>query len=322
MRAINRFFSHWQNWLGMFLLLGFLFLALAAPVLSPMDPLKPGPFKEVGRTTDNVPHPPNDHAILGTLPGQVDVYHTLVWGTRDALQFGITVALGAFLFGVVFGAVSGYAGGFVNNIMMRVSDAFLTFPLIAGVVILQQLVAVTIESMGGIFYFYTEWPVPGRLVYFPFEPPMWVSVLLKVDPLLICLILFSWVPYARLVNTIVITLKHAEFIQAAQALGASSPWIIRRHLIPNSVAPALVLATRDVGNAVILQATFTFIRLGSNSPWGQLLAMGRGWVIGPGGNVFLYWWVFLPVTITIMSFSIMWNIIGDGINEALNPHDL
>jgi peptide/nickel transport system permease protein len=313
----RRFFSHWQNWLGVFLLLGFVSISLMAPVLSPMDLKNPGPFKTIGRVTDLVPHPPDEKALLGTLPGQIDVYHTLIWGTRDAMQFGLVVAIGAFLFGVLFGAVSGYTGGILNSFMMRLSDAFLTFPLIAGVAILQQLVAITIESMGGTFYFNIE--RFGKVVYFEFVPPAWVDFLLKVDPLLICLIIFSWVPYARLVNTLVITLKRSEFIQAAQALGGGPFWIIRRHLLPNSIGPALVLAARDVGNAVILQATFTFIGMGSVSSWGLLLSMGRNWIIGPGGNVFKSWWVFLPATLAVMLFGITWNIIGDGLSDAIHP---
>lgn len=317
MRVIRRFFSYWQNWFGVFLLLVFLFAALAAPILAPVDSKTTGSFRTVGRPTDFTPHPPDGNALLGTLSGQLDVYHTLIWGARDAIQFGLAVSVGAFLFGIIFGAVSGYAGGIVNSIMMRVSDAFLTFPLIAGVAILQQLIAITIESMGGTFYF--NLANLGKVVYFQFEPPMWVSILLKVDPLLVCLIIFSWVPYARLVNTIVMTLKRAEFIQAAEALGGGAFWIIRRHLLPNSIGPALVLAARDVGNAVILQATFTFIGMGSTSSWGTILSMGRDWVIGPGGNIFQFWWVFLPTTLAVMLFGITWNIIGDGLGDAFHP---
>lgn len=316
MRVVQRFFSFWQNWLAVACLLIFVTAAAAAPLLAPLDPDNPGVFKTVGRTTDFRPHPPSKEALLGTMPGQVDVYHTLIWGTRSALFFGLAVAGGAFLFGVLLGAVSGYAGGVLNSLIMRVSDAFLTFPLIAGVVIIQQLVAVTIEAMGGVFYFDSRF---GKTVYFQFDPPVWVDFLLKVDPLLVCLIVFSWVPYTRLVNTIVMTLKRAEFIQAAQALGGDSAWIIWRHLIPNSIGPALVLAARDVGNAVILQATFTFIGLGSTSAWGQLLSMGRNWIVGSAENVFRFWWVFMPATLVVMLFGITWNMIGDGLSDAVHP---
>jgi len=317
MRRVKRFFSHWQNWLGVLLVLSFTFVAFAAPILSPADAKTNGAFKKVGRTTDFVPHPPSSTAILGTLPGQFDVYHALVWGTRDAMIFGVSVALGAFIFGIFFGAIAGYAGGMVNGVMMRIADGFLTFPVLAGVVFLQQLVAVTIESLGGTYWFNSD--RFGTVVDFQFTPPPFAAFMLKVDPILISLILFSWMPIARIVNTLVITLKNTEFIQATRALGGSPFWIIRRHLLPNSVGPAIVLAARDVGSSVILQATITFIGLGGASPWGILLSLGRNWVIGPGGNLLAAWWVFLPVTLTIILFGVSWNLVGDGLTEALEP---
>lgn len=317
MRSLRRFLSHWQNWLGLILALSFIFVALAAPVLSPPNATTQGAFKKVGRATDLVPHPPSETAILGTLPGQIDVFHALIWGARDAVQFGLLVAVGAFFFGIFFGAVAGYSGGIVNNVMMRIADAFLTFPALAGVVFIQQLVAITIESMGGTYWF--NFNYHGLLVDFPSQPPPLAVFLLKVDPILISLIIFSWMPVARIVNALVITLKNTEFIQAARAMGGSPLWIIRRHLLPNSIGPAIVLAARDVGSSVILQATITFIGLGGASPWGILLSLGRNWVIGSGGDMLSNWWVFLPATLAIISFGIGWNLLGDGLSEVLDP---
>ena len=317
MRSARVFFSRWQNWLGLLVVGLFVFMAVAAPLLSPVVGETQGAFMLVGRSSDRTPYPPSATSPLGTLPGQVDVYHTLVWGSRDTLIFGLSVALGAFLFGTLIGAVAGYAGGLVNSVMMRITDAFLTFPVLAGVVFLQQLVAMTIESMGGIYWFNLGFF--GRVVDFQFEPPLFAVLLMKIDPVLVTLILFSWMPFARLMNTMVLTLKKTEFIQAARAIGARPWWIIRKHLIPNSVGPSIVLAARDVGSSVILQATLTFVGLGGASPWGILLALGRDWVIGPGGKLFNTWWVFLPATLAIIFFGVAWNLLGDGLAEALEP---
>jgi peptide/nickel transport system permease protein len=119
----------------------------------------------------------------------------------------------------------------------------------------------------------------------------------------------------RLVNSMVITLKQTDFIQAARALGASSFWIVRKHLIQNATGPAMVLAARDVGGVVLLQATLTFISLGGDSVWGTMLSDGRNWVLGPGGNLLTYWWVFLPPTLAVILFGIAWNIFGDGLSD-------
>lgn len=318
MTNLKRFFSRWQNWLGFILVLLFGAVAIAAPILSPQNPNDPGYFKRIGRFADQEPKPPGGEARLGTLPGQYDVFHTLVWGTRNALQFGLLVALSSAVFGIIFGAIAGYAGGMVNGVMMRVADAFLAFPIIAGVVFLQQLVAISIEAAGGIF-------LPGMSITSgPFVEPTgqeeFIQTLLNiVDPLMFSLIVFSWMPYARLVNSMVIGIKNMEFVQSARALGASPFRIIGRHLIPNSVSPAIVLAARDVGSVVLLQATLTFIQIGGNSPWGDLLARGRNFMLGPGGSLLTYWWVYVPATLAVILFGISWNLLGDGINDVMSP---
>ena len=138
MKRLMRFFSLWQNLVGFLIVLLFTLVALTAPLLSPPNDQTQGAFKKVGRSTDFIPHPPGENAILGTLSGQTDVFHALVWGTRDAMIFGLSVALGAFLFGSLFGAIAGYASGAIHNFMMRIADAFLTFPVLAGVVLLQE----------------------------------------------------------------------------------------------------------------------------------------------------------------------------------------
>lgn len=315
MRRSRIFFRRWQNWLGIVLGLAYISAAIAAPVLSPMDPKNPGPFKLAGSITDYVPQPPSDNALLGTTPKQYDVFHALVWGARDAIQFSLIVVAAAFLVGVFFGAIAGSAGGFLNSVMMRVADAFLAFPILAGVVFLQQLVLVTLTTFLP-FFTYADW-LAGRV---PTENSTSLTEFFsRVDPLLVSMILFSWMSYARLTNTRVITLKQDGFVQAARALGGGPFWVLRKHLVPNAIAPAVVLASRDLGNVVILQATLTFLGLGGNSTWGNLLSLSRDWVIGPGGGVFTYWWIHIPVTLAIVFFGISWNLIGDGINEALNP---
>ena len=317
MRALRHLLSRWQNWVGLIIALFFTVTALAAPILAPPNSTTQGAFKKVGRQGDLVPHPPSATSILGTVPGQIDVYHALVWGTRDAMTFGLMVAVGAFIFGALFGAIAGYAGGMVNGLMMRIADAFLTFPALAGVVFLQQMMGVMVQALGGAVWFNADYF--GSQIFFQTPPSAYVTFLLKIDPILTCLILFSWMPIARIVNTMVITLKNTEFIQATRALGGSPFWIIRRHLLPNSVGPAIVLAARDVGSSVILQATITFIGLGGASPWGTLLSLGRNWVVGPGGNLLSAWWVFLPATLAIILFGMSWNLLGDGLTEALEP---
>jgi peptide/nickel transport system permease protein len=327
MRLVRHFFARWQNWLGLFMVLFFVLMAFAAPLLSPMDPKDHGLFKKVGHTRaerlDIAPHPPSDIAPLGTLPYQYSVYHTIVWGSRDALQFGLTIVLIAGIFGVVWGAAAGFSGGAVNTVMMRVADAFLAFPVIAAVVFLQQLLAIAVEAAGGMYLFglgpqVSQYFGSGRQIDIVGDPAPIQILLSFVNPLILSLILFMWMPYARLVNSMVISLKNTEFIHASRALGSSSTRTVFRHIIPNSISPAVVLMARDVGGVVILQATLTFIGLGGESPWGDILSQGRSFIINAGGLLH-YWWVYIPATAAVMLFAIAWNLLGDGLNDVLDP---
>ncbi|MGE5374384.1 MAG: ABC transporter permease subunit [Bacteroidota bacterium] len=319
MRRLRRFFSRWQNWLGFLLVMLFVLMAVVAPLLSPMDPKDPGLFKKVGHTRaeklDISPHPPSDIAPLGTLPYQYSVYHTLVWGSRDALRFGLIVVLISGSFGVIWGASAGFAGGGVNTVMMRVADAFLAFPVIAGVVFLQQLTAIAVEAAGGIYYFnfFGQGPRIDNVGTSPIQ-----VVLGYISPIMLSLILFLWMPYARMTNSMVISLKNTEFIHASRALGSSSLRTVFRHIIPNSLAPSIVLMARDVGGVIILQATLTFIQLGGDSPWGDILSQGRSFIINAGGLLH-YWWVYIPATAAVMLFAIAWNLLGDGLNDLMDP---
>ncbi len=303
MSAWRRFFAHWQGWLG-FLIVGFFIgVAILAPLIAPpIDPGAPADFKTAGRRTDQVPHPPTRELPLGTAAGQIDMFYSVVWGTRAALRFGLTVAVSAAVIGVLAGAFSGYAGGWGSAVTMRVTDAFLAFPVIAGVWLFRLALSPS-----------TTAAQPTPLLQFLADA--------NFTPLMVGLIAFSWMPYARLINVGVARLKTADFVLASQSLGASRRRMIFRHLLPNAMTPAIVLLARDIGGMVILEAAFVFIGLGSGGPWAEMLVNNRNWIVGIAGNPFTYWWVYLPPTVALILFGIGWNLLGDGLNDALNPRE-
>ncbi len=316
MKASRRIFAHWQNWVGLLLVSIFIFIAVAAPVLAPRDPENPGPLKIVGKgALDKRPHPPSLEAPLGTLPGQVSVYHALVWGTRSALVFGLATVIFTAVIGMLIGTASAYFGGLINGFFMRMTDAFLAFPVIAGVVFIQQMISIALNQAGVSIFSGPQ----GIHVFAPEDLAAWLVYLQEIDPVMIALILFSWPSYARIMNTVVRRTMQTEYVQAVRALGGSASTIMFRHLIPNSTAPIIVLAARDIGGMVLLQATFTFIGMGGGSLWGMVLVGGRDWIIGPGGSILTYWWLFLPATLALTIFGIGWNQLGDFLNDALNP---
>ena len=300
MRGLWRFLTQWQNLIGLILVGLCVYVAIDVPRLAPPDPGKPEAYRVVGRATDRLPHPPSELAPWGTVSGQLDVRHTVLWGVRPALRFGLTVTALTAVFGILVGALSGYLGGWFNAIVMRITDAMLAFPVIAGVVLFEQIVVR--PSVGQ----------PPNSVYVFFDS-------LGLDPLMVALIVFSWMPYARLINANVLKIKQIDYMLASKSLGVGTLRMVFKHVIPNTVSPALVLAARDVGVFVVLEAAFTFIGLGGGSEWGNLLAANRNWIIGVRGNPFTYWWVYVPPTIALILFGMGWNLLGDGLNAVLNP---
>ncbi|HNT77520.1 MAG TPA: ABC transporter permease [Anaerolineae bacterium] len=302
----RRFLGNWHNLLALLIIGGFLCVAWLAPWLAPQeDPADPTAMRTLPGyrpTALRAPRPPSAEAPLGTAPGGWDVYYGLVWGAWPTLRFGLLTTVLTAGFGISVGALSGYAGGLVSRVLMRVTDAFLTFPAIAGIFLFRTILPEAVET--------------------PHNFGQAVLHFLRVDPVMLALIAFSWMPYARLIHANMLTLKQTDYAMAAKTTGASSLRIIFRHLLPNAIAPAIVLAARDVGGMVILEAAFTFIGIGAGLPWGLLLVVGRNWIIGPGGNPFLFWWVFVPATLALILFSLGWNLFGDGLNAVWNPHSI
>ncbi len=323
MRAWSRFLRQPQNIVALLFVGLFVGTAVFAPWLSPQpDPENPTSYKNVGERFDRTPYPPSAESWLGTTPAvptvnafgfvrqqvvtrQWDVWHTLIWGSREALRFGLTTTLLTATFGVLVGAISGYLGGWIEGGAMRVTDAFLTFPPIAAVWLFQRTLFVRAN-----FFFFEEPPAFTPLQQFFYD---------NMTPVMLALIVFSWMPYARIINSLVAQIRQAEFVLAAEAMGASTLRIVFRHLLPNTIAPAIVLAARDVGSMVVLESAFAFMGISGTVSWGVMLVASRDYIMGTAGNPFSYWWVFVPVSLAIILFGIGWNLLGDGLNTWLNP---
>ncbi len=318
----RRFFRYKQNWLALAIIGLFVFVALAAPWLSPAEENGEDPaYLELRDERQQLPRPPRPGSPLGSVPKpflaipgvpageghayQWDIYHTLVWGARSALRFGLSVVLITASFGILVGAISGYLGGAIEGLMMRVTDAFLVFPIIAAVWVLERVV-------------FSRFTDPFGL---PVDLSTWQKLVLnlQIDAIWVGFILFSWMPYARITNTTVANLRQSDFVVASRAMGASGWRIIWGHLLPNAIAPSIVLAARDIGAVVILASALIFIGLKGRLSWAVVLVGGRDYIIGMGGNPLSYWWTFLPIALAIILFSLGWNLLGDGLNRTHNP---
>ncbi len=272
---------------GSLIVLAFLIVAVAAPVIA--SPQGESPYIVPRDGVSPIPRPPNPGHPLGTMDGQGDVFYALVWGTRAAFRAGLTITLGRVLIGVLLGLLAGYYGGLVDALIMRLTDAFMAFPLMAVAMVMLAVV--------------------GRV-----ERVVTVT-----------LILFGWMSYARLMRGNVLSEREKEYVEAARSTGAPNRRIIFRHLLPNATHGLFVLIASDVGAMVALVAVFSFMGfIGSptgqiEADWGQVLSRARNWIIGLPANAFAYWHTYIPASTALVLFSIGWNLIGDGLRDVLDP---
>ncbi|MFH1619591.1 MAG: ABC transporter permease [bacterium] len=270
---------------GLLIIVFFVFLALAAPLLAPAEKgINPYLMPQSGYIPD--PSPPDKAHIFGTAEQQYDLFHGIVWGTRTAFKVGVTVAAASLIIGILLGAVAGFYGRWVDGIFMRATDIVLAFP--------GMVLAVIIVSMLG----------PG------------------LEKVMIAIAAVSWPAYARLVRGNVLSVKERDFVTAARALGAGSAGIFFRHILPNSVYPVIIMASLDIGTVVLTAAALSFLGLGAPpgySDWGRIIAMSRNWIMGNPGDPFAFWHTVLIPGAAIFLFVLGWNLAGDAFRDILDP---
>jgi len=281
---------------GSLLVLVFVAIAIAAPLISPPQTESPYQLPKDGWSL--LPQPPGPDHPLGTLAGQYDVFYGLIWGTRLAFKIGLSIALGRAFIGVLLGLLSGYYGKLVDAVIMRITDAFMAFPVMAAAMVMLTLFI----RMQGLLLGSSE-----RII-------------------ILTLILFGWMQYARLIRGNVLAERSKEYMQATLSVGVPARRILFRHLLPNVTQGLFVLIASDIGAMVVLVAAFNFIGLVGNpgghplADWGQMLSLSRDWIIGTPVNAFEYWYTYLPPSLVIVLFSTSWNLIGDGLRDILDPH--
>lgn len=318
MGITRRFFSRWQNWVGLSIVTAFVLTAFFAPIISPINLEGGGAHNQ---TRQRIPQPPAPGTPLGTLPDQSSVYDALIWGTRDALKFGVGVTVIIFMIGTFVGTLAAFLGGKANALFLGVADTFLAFPVIAGVVFFTQLKNITLANLL-LETDFANFPMDGMQGLGILETlTLRLNPFLRIDSTALAFSMFLWVPYARVMNASVMRLKRVEFVLAAKVSGVKNFRVMLRHLIPNAIAPVLVMAATDVGALVVLQTTFAYIGLGTSNRWATALLIGRDWIFSPKG-IIEYWWVFLPITVALILFGIGWNLLGDGLIEAMNPRSV
>jgi peptide/nickel transport system permease protein len=262
---------------GLAVVLTVLTIALAAPWISPFDPIEqdignrlkpPGWRDAAGRL-----HP------LGTDHLGRDLVARVIYGAQPALLVGFAAVAISGVIGLVAGLVSGYFGGRVDDVLMRLADIQLAFPFI--------LLAIAVIGVLG---------------------PSLRTIIVVIG-------VSSWVVYARIVRSAVLSLREREFVQAALALGSGDARILVRHILPNTLTPWLVVATLDMARVIVIESALSFLGLGVQPPdptWGGMLADGRVYISTS-------WWLATFPGLAILFTVLGINLFGDGLRDTLDP---
>jgi peptide/nickel transport system permease protein len=259
------------NVVALALIAAFALCALFAPFLAPYDPLAQDLATRL--------RPPSPEHWLGTDQLGRDILSRLLYGTRISLLIGVVVVASAGIFGTLVGLVAGYAGGLVDELLMRLTEVFLAFPPL--------ILAMAIAGALG---------------------PSLTNAIIAIAAV-------TWAIYARLARGQILSLRRREFVEAAHGIGASQIRIVLRHLLPNAVAPLLVQASFDMGSAIIAAAGLSFIGFGAQPPtpeWGVMISEGRNYI---STQPWLSLFPGLAILFAVGSF----NLLGDGLRDAFDP---
>lgn len=250
----------------------FILLAALAPVLTPYS------FDEMDLLARLAP--PSAKHLLGTDELGRDVLTRLLYGARVSLAVGIVPTVASMLIGVFLGMISGYVGGTVDAVIMRLADVVLSFPsLLLAMVIMYTLG----DGISSIF---------------------------------IALAITNWAGVARVIRSETLSLRETEYVEAARSMGVKNFTIILRHVLPNCIPSLIVLFTLDVPSAILSESSLSFLGIGvqlPNSSWGLMVNLGRTYLYNAP-------WLSLVPSAAIMLVVLAFNFLGDGLRDVLDPH--
>ncbi len=272
--------------IGIGIVIVFVGIALLAPVIAPPPANSRDPYIIPRAGFKAEPQPPSAEHPFGTSEGQYDIFYGVIWGTRTAFLAGILIVALALITGLTVGSLAAYFGGWVDDVLMRVTEIFLAFPFLIAALTLAAVLQ----------------PKLGRGLYTG----------------IIALVAFGWMSYARLIRGDILSTKEREYVTAARAIGASDGWILIRHVLPNSIFPVMVVASLEIGTYVLSFAALSFLGLGAEvgyADWGQMLALSRNWIT----KLSKYWFIVVYPGMALLFFVLGWNLIGDAIRDIVDP---
>jgi peptide/nickel transport system permease protein len=275
---LGQAYVSWRNFrrnhlalLGLAIVLLLVLTATLAPLLAPQSPIAQDLASRL--------QPPSAAHWLGTDELGRDIYARIIWGSRITLTIVALVVVIVGPVGLLVGTVAGYAGGWLDTVLMRVTDIFLAFP--------RLILALAFVSALG----------PG------------------IQNAIIAIAITAWPPYARLARAETLTIRHSDFIAAARMQGASPARIVLGHIAPLCTSSLIVRLTLDMAGIILTAAGLGFLGLGAQPPapeWGAMISTGRQYVLD-------HWWVAAMPGLAIVVVSLGFNLLGDGLRDVLDP---
>jgi peptide/nickel transport system permease protein len=261
---------HPNGKIGIIISVVLVLMAVFAPLISPYDPNYPD--------TANRLAPPSTKHLFGTDQLGRDILSRIIWGSRISLSIAFLAVFVTSIIGLVVGLVSGYYGGKIDTLLMRITDIFMAFP--------RLVLALAFASALG----------PG------------------IYNVIIAISIVYWSFYARLIRGVVLQIRNELYIQAAKAVGASDLRIMFRHILPMVTAPLLVQATLDIGGTILLASGLGFLGIGVQPPtpeWGVMVSEGRRFITHE-------WWVSTFPGLFILIATLGFNLLGDALRDVLD----
>ncbi|KAA3450449.1 D-ala-D-ala transporter subunit [Mesorhizobium sp. SARCC-RB16n] len=270
--AWRRFSANRLAFVGLLIIIALLAVAALAGVLAPYSPTF-GDLKNARLLAPSAQH------WFGTDDLGRDIYSRILYGSRWTLYVVVLVAIIAAPIGLLVGTVAGYAGGWTDAILMRITDIFLAFPKLV-------LALAFVAALG-----------PG------------------IENAVLAIAITSWPPYARIARAETLTVRNSDYIKAVQLMGASPFRIVLRHIMPLCISSLIVRVTLDMAGIILTAAGLGFLGLGAQPPlpeWGTMIASGRRFILDQ-------WWVAGAPGFAILIVSLGFNLLGDGLRDALDP---
>ncbi|TFH47620.1 MAG: ABC transporter permease [Lysobacterales bacterium] len=265
----QRFFGNARVMAGLMWIGAVIILAVFAPVIAPVDPFD---------IVDQPFLPPSGEYLFGTDSLGRSIWSGLVHGSRTTLIIAVVATMSAVAFGTVLGAIAGYYGGYIDDILMRVTEFFQTIPSFIFAIVLVAILSPSATS------------------------------------LVVAIAVVSWPPIARVVRAEVLSVKTREFVHAAVIAGQADLAILFRQVIPNTLSPLIVTGSLLVATAILIESALSFLGLGAPNlmSWGFMVGAGRSFLRDA-------WWLVTIPGIAILLTVLSINLVGEGLNDALNP---